>query len=338
MRFFTYHMLVCCVLLFTWSTADAQNPFDLQHRLDADTVLEHVPEYEVEEQEIEIESPAVPEPDTMPLEREAEIPVEEDMVPPVEDTLLPVDIEEVEDVDGDEAPVEEDRVEDIVEEEVEELPEALKERNNLLLLIFILVSVVLALVIAIDRSVMDKIYRSMANENFLNYFLREQKGAVTVQLFFLYLIFLVNTGLFLQIFLEKILQLGFDVKLWQTVTFVAGVYLGRYLCFEYLKLFAHARKELNRFHFTIYIFNIFIGIVLLPLNAFAAFAPEILSIAALYLSLGIFIVLYLFRQLRGLFIGSKYLIANQFHFFIYLCTVEIAPILIMGRYFVSVSS
>ncbi len=321
-------------MLFAWSYADAQNPFDLQHRLDADTVVEHVPEYEVEEQEIEIDSPAIPEPDTMHLECEAEVPVEEDLAPPVEDTLPSVEIEEVE----------EEEVLDEPEEQVKDLedkitkPDAFKDRGNLLLLIFLLVSIVLAFVIAIDRSVMDKIYRSIANENFLNYFLREQKGAITVQLLFLYFIFLVNAGLFLLLFLEKIVQWDVDVKLWQTVVFVAGVYLGRYLCFEYLKLFAHARKELNRFYFTIYIFNIFIGLVLLPLNAFAAFAPEPLSIAALYLSLAIFILMYLFRQLRGLFIGSKFLIANQFHFFIYLCTVEIAPLLILGRYLVSVSS
>ncbi|TVR88977.1 MAG: DUF4271 domain-containing protein [Saprospirales bacterium] len=334
MRFFTYHMLVFWFLVFAWGSADAQNPFDLQHRLDADTVVEHILEDEVEEQEIEIDSQAVPDPDTMLLEREVEIPVEEDLAPHVEDTLTPLDIEEIEE-------------EEILEEQDEEVkdvrdkitkPDEMKDRSNLLLLIFLLVSIVLAFVIAIERSVMDKIYRSIANENFLNYFLREQKGAVTVQLLFLYFIFLVNAGLFLLLFLEKIVQWDVDVKLWQTVVFVAGVYLARYLCFEYLKLFAHARKELNRFYFTIYIFNIFIGLVLLPLNAFAAFAPEPLSIAALYFSLAFFILMYLFRQLRGLFIGSKFLIANQFHFFIYLCTVEIAPLLILGRYFVSVSS
>ena len=38
-----------------------------------------------------------------------------------------------------------------------------------------------------------------------------------------------------------------------------------------------------------------------------------------------------FCILRGLFLASKYLSFHKFHFFMYLCTVEIAPVLVVVK-------
>ena len=38
---------------------------------------------------------------------------------------------------------------------------------------------------------------------------------------------------------------------------------------------------------------------------------------------------YIFRSLRGLFVAGRFLAFHKFHFLLYICTVEIAPVLIL---------
>ncbi|TVQ45163.1 MAG: DUF4271 domain-containing protein [Saprospirales bacterium] len=210
------------------------------------------------------------------------------------------------------------------------------ESGQMLMFIFLLCTVFLALIIAADRSVLNKLYRSLINDNFLSFFMREQKSGTSLQLFFLHSFFIINLGLLAYFVLHDLIYIDKEIKLWQCIVFIGGIYLVRHVFMTYLNLFAKAEKEINRFYFTIIIFNIFVGLLIFPLNAFAAFAPDIISNTAIYISLVLVILFYITRQLRGLFIGSKFLIDHQFHFFIYLCTVEIAPILVLGKFFTSI--
>ncbi|NJN77358.1 MAG: DUF4271 domain-containing protein [Saprospiraceae bacterium] len=88
-------------------------------------------------------------------------------------------------------------------------------------------------------------------------------------------------------------------------------------------------KEMNLYNFMIAIFNFVMGIVLLPIIIFVAFTSSNTHTPLLYFALSVVLIIYLFRMIRSLLIVNKYLIHNKFHFFMYLCTVEIAPILIL---------
>jgi hypothetical protein len=77
------------------------------------------------------------------------------------------------------------------------------------------------------------------------------------------------------------------------------------------------------------LFNILLGLVLLPINILVGFAPESISKMAVYLGLGAILAIYGFRYLRGLSLGSRYLILHKFHFLLYLCAVEILPFIFL---------
>ena len=189
--------------LFVFSSfslsVDAQNPFDLKHRLHQDTV----------EELIHLEDPSVIEEDDRPLEEQPEV-----EIGVAEDEFTSVD-EKEEEVSEDgltEAETFSKEIQDEAEVESEVIapPTITKvpgERpgNNFLLFIFLLVSIIIALVVAVDRSIMDRIYRSLINHNFLNYFIREQKGSTSLQLMFLFIVFLVNMGLFVLFFAREVL-------------------------------------------------------------------------------------------------------------------------------------
>ncbi len=317
------------LLLFFSQAANGQNPFDLQHRLEVDTVGVHSEAY-VDTVDAAIDTEGVPE------EVEADtLIVEESDAMYLSDTGVSELETEVE-TEVEEEAFRESEDPETVEEEMDQRVFSSQDKDNYLLIIFLTLTIFLALIVVSDRTIMNKLYRSLINDNFLNNFLREQRGETALQLFFLYVFFVVNLGLFAYFFMNGVLQVEAEVKLWQTIGIVAAIYTGRYLFMQYLKIFVRAGRELNQYYFTIVVFNIFFGLVVFPLNAFAAFAPVTVALSAIYLGLFLFVIIYLLRQLRGLFIGSKYLFGSQFHFFIYLCTVEIAPLLILGKFFVSI--
>lgn len=77
------------------------------------------------------------------------------------------------------------------------------------------------------------------------------------------------------------------------------------------------------------IFNIVIGIMLIPLNIFLIYTN--LSISANILYFGIFTILIInaIRYYRNIIIGISYSKFSQFYLFLYLCTLEILPLLII---------
>ena len=90
-------------------------------------------------------------------------------------------------------------------------------------------------------------------------------------------------------------------------------------------------KELGLFGYMISIYNQIIGLLIVPFNIGLAFAPESVKLPLLYLAGGMIGAIYIYRSIRGLVIANRFLAFHKFHFFIYLCTVEIAPIVALVK-------
>jgi hypothetical protein len=208
------------------------------------------------------------------------------------------------------------------------------KRSSMLLLIVLAISLIATLVISYNRSVIQRTWRAILNDNYLNLIYREQKGGLSLQYLFLYFIFVVNAGLFIYLSIGFFKNAHYPI-LWKCIAFVGIIYVIRHSVLNYLSGVYPFKKELEQYGFTILIFNVFFGIILLPLNAFVAFSPPAVSKASMYIGLIFFGLLLIFRLLRGLFIGSRYLIGHRFHFFLYLCATEIAPIFLVIKFFKS---
>jgi len=77
-----------------------------------------------------------------------------------------------------------------------------------------------------------------------------------------------------------------------------------------------------------YLFNLFAGIVLLPLVACMAFADPYIFF---YISLLVLFLTYTYRIIREAQIGFKIIKFSPFHLFLYLCTLEILPIIVLAK-------
>jgi hypothetical protein len=112
---------------------------------------------------------------------------------------------------------------------------------------------------------------------------------------------------------------------------VLGVFILKHLFIKIIASVFPLSKEMSLYAFTVTIFCAVLGFFLIPLNAFVSYAPDSLMISAFWITVGVIILIYLFRSLRVLFIGGRYIASHQFHFLLYICTLEIAPFLVLVR-------
>lgn len=192
--------------------------------------------------------------------------------------------------------------------------------------------IILALLFTLYRSLISKVYRAFINENLLKLLHREQGGIVSIPYIFLYVLFFISAGTF-------IFQLGWYkrvftfelINLIYCVLGVSGFFVLKHFLLKIIEVIFPVSKEIRLYSFTIVIFSIILGIILTPFNVFIAFAQDSLTFSGIIGALIAAVLVYLFRALRGIFIGSKFLAFHKFHFFMYICTVEIAPVLILVK-------
>lgn len=110
---------------------------------------------------------------------------------------------------------------------------------------------------------------------------------------------------------------------------VLGAYVLKHLQLLLLSLILPCPDELESYSFIISTTNKTLGIILLPVLFLIAYLPTNAQIIALYGSFVLLGAVYLWRTLKGLLSAANLILFRKFHFFVYLCAVEIAPTFIL---------
>ena len=209
---------------------------------------------------------------------------------------------------------------------------SVKPSNDLLFWPILGSVVFLTLLVTLYRNLLGKIYRAFTNENVLKLLQREQSGIVRVPFWLWYGLFCINAGIFAFLVFTYLGYLPIQLPyISLCIAGIAGFFLIKHFVLKIIEATLPFAKAIKQYSFTIVIFNIILGIALIPLNVLIAFAPQHTTWSIILLSFTIILFVYLFRHLRSLALATTYLSFHKFHFFMYLCTVEIAPLLIIVK-------
>jgi len=160
----------------------------------------------------------------------------------------------------------------------------------------------------------------------------EIKNDSTYLILYAFSLILIGTFLFVVLTHYKIAFFSAPIlNLLGCVGGVFAIFIIKHVALQILGSIFPISKEIEQYSFTIIIFGIIIGFFLLPAILLISYAPPNLTTTVIY---GTFIAIgmvYLYRILRSLFIGLKYISLHKFHFFVYLCTIEIAPLLVLAK-------
>src|SRR5688500_14810137 len=212
-----------------------------------------------------------------------------------------------------------------------------KQRPSKGIQIFLLLISLLFLIfiVNVERSFVRDLWKVISNENYSSLHLRNQRNTMRQILLLMgYLVFIIQSGIFMYHALVLFNYQGtlFD-NVWACMLLVLMVYIVRHAVIGYLRWLFNNEKEMTLFSFDISIFNIMVGLVLLPINVLMNFGPDSLFKPLIIIGLIVLVVAYLMRQLRWM-LTARHLITNSlFLFFVYLCAVEILPLWAISKYF-----
>lgn len=191
--------------------------------------------------------------------------------------------------------------------------------------------------VASNRSAVGKAWGGFLSDNGFSVAQREASGFVgNTPYYLLYGNFLFNAGIFIFLvtrvfYQEKFNNLSF---LLICLTGAAAAFLSKHLMIGIMRVLFPIESDLRKYNFLIIIFNCVLGLFLVPFNLLIAFSAKggLQQLLLVSWMLGLVAIFYAYRSLRASAIGAKFLTQNPFHFLLYLCAVEIAPVLLLIKF------
>jgi hypothetical protein len=177
---------------------------------------------------------------------------------------------------------------------------------------------------------------SLFNVNLANQIVRDENILVQRATVYMSIMFYLTAALFLYFLSEQRnwaipwAGSGF-LRFISFVVLVSAVYAAKFLVLRFCGWLFGLEKELTAYLFTIFIVNNIQGLLLFPFIVLMSYNPG-MSISWM-ISVCLFLVgsLYVFRLFRGVQIGLNVPGTSLLHLFLYLCTLELAPLLVVFR-------
>lgn len=127
----------------------------------------------------------------------------------------------------------------------------------------------------------------------------------------------------------------FRIPFWRLslycITILALVYVTKYLVISFAGWVFNAREAAGSYSFIVFMINKISGIALLPMLVVLSFSEGMLRDVVLTIAAGIMIVLLALRYIISLQTVKGNMQLNAFHFFIYICAIELMPVLVIYK-------
>lgn len=112
---------------------------------------------------------------------------------------------------------------------------------------------------------------------------------------------------------------------------LTGIYLVKHFVLYFLGWILRIKSTTDTYVFIVFLCNKVLGIFLLPLLMLIAFASEPLVTIAETLAMVLVAGIFLYRYISAYGFVTRELNASRFHFFLYLCAFEVAPLLLIYK-------
>ncbi len=203
--------------------------------------------------------------------------------------------------------------------------------KTFLFVVLFFVLTFVAFSVAFNRKALARAWNSFLNDNALGIAQREATGLVgNTPYYLLYTGFVLNAGMFMFLISRYFWRETFSNLVFFLLCIAASVLLftAKHAALRVIGSLLPVGETIYRYNFLIVVFNCILGMFLLPFNFLIAFSTAAEGFMVFW-ALGLIILFYAYRAARAATIGARFASTHMFHFFLYLCTVEIAPILLL---------
>lgn len=180
----------------------------------------------------------------------------------------------------------------------------------------------------------EEMTRSLMNLTLAQQLYREQELTMPVSAIFYNINFVLSGGIFLFL-LNGHYNWTDNESSFVTMLFflwaVIVLYSLKYGSMKFAAIIFPFGNEVNHYNFNFFLAQKIIGILLIPINLFIAYSPESLQAVLIIIALILLALFIIGIGLKGLEISRNLLQHDAFHYFIYICALEIAPVCILVK-------
>jgi len=147
------------------------------------------------------------------------------------------------------------------------------------------------------------------------------------------ILFFVSGGIYIALFIQH--KAWVALPFYQLILYSSSIlfiiYIGKYLFLLFSGWVFHASEATSSYTFIVFLVNKVLGIVLVPFLLVLTYSPAPFVQVAFTISIGAAIVLFVYRYLISFGIIRLNLKVSALHFFLYLCAVEVLPLLLIYK-------
>ncbi len=147
------------------------------------------------------------------------------------------------------------------------------------------------------------------------------------------LLFVITGGIFIALLVNQYQWI--TVNFWwvclYSIALLTAIYLGKYAFLRLSGWVFNAKEATNTYVFIVFLVNKILGITLIPFLLVLAFSAQKITEAAIAVALVILGGMLLYRYITGMGTIRRSLKVNALHFFLYLCAVEVLPLLLIFK-------
>lgn len=206
--------------------------------------------------------------------------------------------------------------------------------KTLLFYIFLFIAILYAFLSYNYAKYLQKLYEAVLNIYIARQFYEDFNHNVFIMNLLFGIITVGTFGLFAYLGVDYFgkFQHADNYLLMSALAVAIGGYLSlRRLMLRFIAFILPLSEVIYFYLFNLRIINIALSVALLPLLLLMAFGVPLIEKTALYMAIATTGISLIFIVFRGLTIVKEFVWRYKFHFFLYLCTLEIAPLLVMYK-------
>jgi len=192
---------------------------------------------------------------------------------------------------------------------------------------------ILALVQALFPKYLKNIFDIFFQPSFRQRQTKEQLSQEYIASFLLNFLFVSAAGIYITLISEN--QIQNNQQFWQflglSATTLFVIYLIKYAFTRFMGWVFQKQEIAESYNFLVFLMNKIIGVVLTPILFLISYSSAELKQFSLNVSIIIITLLFIYRFVKIFNSFSRLLKISVFHFFIYFCSVEILPLLILYK-------
>lgn len=148
-------------------------------------------------------------------------------------------------------------------------------------------------------------------------------------------LFILSTGMFIALLAQQYnwVVMDFWWLLLYSCSILFIIYLVKYLFLLFSGWVFNVQSSTNTYLFIVFLTNKVLGILCIPFSLIVAFAAAKIATVAISVIACIVIILLIYRYVASLGTIRSTLKVNALHFFLYLCAVEVMPLILMYKAF-----